>query len=109
MSARENGRGSERSARVVIAVLAAAVVFALLPCLSGFVGAAVLAIVVGPAYERLSLHLGRRLAAILTAVAAVILVLVPGAVLAMSLLAQAPGAFRAVTQSTLLQQLSTLQ
>jgi len=109
MSTREDGQGSERYARVVIAVLAAAVVFALLPFLSGFVGAAVLAIVVGPAYERFTLHLGRRLAAIVTAVGAVILLLVPGAALAMSLLAQAPGALRAVTQSTLLQHLSTLQ
>lgn len=109
MSAREDGHGFERYARVVIAALAVAVVFALLPFLSGFVGAAVLAIVVGPAYERIALHLGRRVAAILTAVGAVILLLVPGAALAMSLLAQAPGAVRAVTQSMLLQRLSTLQ
>ncbi|HEY7234003.1 MAG TPA: AI-2E family transporter [Gemmatimonadaceae bacterium] len=109
MSTREDGQGSERYARVVIGVLAVAIVFALLPFLSGFVGAAVLAIVVGPAYERLSLHLGRRVAAIITAVVAVVVVLVPGAALAMSLLAQAPGALRAVTQSTLLQRLSTLQ
>lgn len=108
MSAREDGSGSERYARVVIAALAAAVVFALLPFLTGFVGAAVLAVVVGPAYERVSLHVGRRVAAIVTAVGAVILVLVPGAALAMSLLSQAPGAVRAVTQSTLLQRLSTL-
>ena len=106
---RRDPRHSELHARLLIAVLGVAVLFALLPFLSGFVGAAVLAVVVSPAHERLSLRLGRRWAALVASLGAVVLVLVPGVVLVMSLLAEAPGAVRAVTQGTLVQRLSTLQ
>lgn len=109
MSARPNGRQSESYARLLILALAAAVLFALIPFLSGFVGAAVLAVVVRPAHERLAARIGRRVAAIVVSLGAFLLVLVPGVALAMSLVAQAPAAARAVAQSPLLQQLSTLQ
>lgn len=101
--------GTERSARIMIAVLGAGVLYALLPFLSGFVGAAVLAIAVRPAYERLSLHLNRRVAAVVATITTMLLVLVPGGAIAMSLLAQAPDVTRNVAQSTLLQSLATLQ
>jgi predicted PurR-regulated permease PerM len=102
-------RSSELFARTLIILLGAAVVYALLPFLSGFVGAAVLAIALSPAHERLSLHLGRRTSAVLTTIGAVILVLVPGAALVLSLLGQLPQVMHAVTQGTLLRELSTLQ
>jgi predicted PurR-regulated permease PerM len=109
VSARPSRRRSEPYARVLIIALAAAVLFALIPFLSGFVGAAVLAVVVRPAHERLSPRIGRRPAAIVASLGAFLLILVPGVALAASLAAQAPAVARAVAQSTLLQQLSTLQ
>lgn len=109
MAARTERRGSERYARVVVGLLGAAVLYALLPFLSGFVGAAVLAIAVTPAYERLSRHINRGAAAVITTIGTVLLVLVPGAALVVSLLAQAPDVARAVTGSPLLQRLGTVQ
>ena len=109
MAARTERHGSERYARVLVALLGAAVLYALLPFLSGFVGAAVLAIAVNPAYERLSRHTSKRTAAVIATTSTVLLVLVPGAALVMSLVAQAPGVARAVTGSPLLQRLGTLQ
>lgn len=100
---------SERYARILIGALGVAVVYALLPFLSGFVGAAVLAIAVSPAHERLSRRIDRRVAAVLLSCGTVLLVLVPGAALVMSLLAQAPGVARAVTESSLLQELGTVR
>ena len=102
-------RGSEWYARLLIGLLGAGVVYALFPFLSGFVGAAVLAIAVSPAYERLSHHMSRRVAAVLATVTTVLLVLVPGAALVISLLAQTPGVARTVTESMLLHRLGALQ
>lgn len=109
MTARTALRSSEWYARVLIALLGAAVVYALLPFLSGFVGAAVLAIAVGPAHERLSRRVSRRAAAVIATITTVLLVLVPGAALVISLLAQAPGVARTVTESSLLHRLAALQ
>ena len=109
MTARMGRRGSERYARLLIALLGAAVVYALFPFLSGFVGAAVLAIAVSPAHERLAQHLGRRVAAVIATITTVLVVLVPGAALVISLLTEAPGVARTVTESTLLHRLATLQ
>lgn len=108
MGARPHHRSAELFARTLIILLGAVVLYALLPFLSGFVGAAVLAIVVGPAHERLSLHVGRRTAAALTTMGAVLLLLIPGVGLIISLLDQAPAVLRGMTQSTLLRELSTL-
>lgn len=107
-SARASDSRSELHARLLILALSAAVLFALIPFLSGFVGAAVLGVVLRPVHARLS-RIGVRPAAIVVSLGAVALVLVPGVALAVSLVAQAPAAARAVAQSTLVQQLSTLQ
>jgi predicted PurR-regulated permease PerM len=109
VGARTHRRSAELVARALIILLGAMVVYALLPFLSGFVGAAVLAIAVSPAHERLSLHLGRRTSAVLTTIGAVLLVLIPGAALVLSLLGQAPDVLRAITQSSLLRELSTVR
>lgn len=103
-----HGRQSEMYARVLVLALAAAVLLALVPFLSGFVGAAVLAVVVRPVHDRLARRLGQRAAGVLASLGAFALVLVPGVALVMSLLSQAPAAARAVAQSTLLRDLSTL-
>lgn len=93
-------------ARVLIVALGALVVYAVLPFLSGLLGAAVLAIAMSPLDERLAAHLGRRVAAAFSTIAAVILVLIPGILLVVLLLGEAPGALRAVTQSRALQELA---
>jgi len=101
--------GTERYARILILVLGLGVLYALLPFISGFIGAIVLAIAIRPAHERLSVHLERRPAAVIASIGALLLVLVPGAALTMSLLTQDPGVARTITQSPLLQRLATFQ
>ena len=96
-------------ARVLIVALCAVVVYALLPFLSGLLGAAVLAIAVSPLHERLAVRLGRRTASAVSTTAAVILVLIPGILLVVLLLGEAPGALRAVTQSRALQELAAFR
>lgn len=102
-------RGAERSARVLLILLGAGVLIALVPFLSGLVGAAVLAVVVMPVRERLARHLPRRPAAIVTTILTLLLVLIPAAALAASLLTQAPDVARAVARSSALQRLASLQ
>lgn len=99
----------ELYARILIASLGVAVALALLPFISGLVGAAILAIVLGPLYRRLAAGIGPRTAALVTTLGAALLMLLPAAVLVLSVLGQAPSVARAVSQSTLLQRLSTLQ
>ena len=99
----------DRYAHILTAALAGAVVFALFPFLSGFVGAAVLAMVVAPVHTRLARRLGLRFAGVICTVGALIVVLVPGAALVAMLVAQAPAAARAVSQSRILQELAALQ
>ena len=101
--------GTDRSARIVVAVLGAAVLYALLPFLSGFIGGAVLAILVRPAYQRLSLRVDRRAAAAMVTIGTMLLLLIPGGAIAMSLLTQAPDVARKVAQSNLVQGLATLR
>ena len=100
---------SERFARALILALSAVVLFALLPFMSGLLGAVMLAVIVRPVCERLAHVIGRRPAAALTAAATVLLLLVPGAVLITSLVAQAPDTIRLVTQSAALRRLAALQ
>ena len=90
-------------ARVLIVGLGAVVVYALLPFLSGLLGAAVLAVAVGPVHDRFVARLGRRAASALSTTGAVILVLIPGILLIVLLLGEAPAALRGVTQSRALQ------
>jgi len=102
-------RGAERSARILLVLLGAGVLIALLPFISGLVGAAVLAVAVAPLCDRLARHLPRRLAAMVTTILTLLLVLIPAAALITSLLTQAPEVARAVARSTALQWLATLQ
>lgn len=102
-------RQNETYARVLIMALGVAVLFALLPFLSGFVGAAVLAVVVNPLQRRFARRFGARIAAAMTVATTVLLMLVPAAVLLVSVLAEAPGAARSVSESTILQRLSSFQ
>ena len=92
-------------ARVLILALGGLVVYALLPFLSGLLGAAVLAVAVRPLHERLVTRMGRRTASALSTTVAVILVLIPGLLFVVLLLGEAPDAMRAVTQSRALQEL----
>lgn len=105
-TARDDEGRSEHYARLLIVALGAVVLFALIPFLSGLVGAAVLAVVMRPVQDWAAPRVGRRFAAIVTSLGAVLLVVLPAAVLAASLLAQAPGALRSVAQSPLLLELS---
>lgn len=100
---------AERNARILILLLGVGVLYALLPFISGFIGATVLAIAARPAYESLSRHVKQRPAAVIVSIGALLLVLVPGVALTMSLLTQAPGVARTITESPLLKRLGTFQ
>jgi predicted PurR-regulated permease PerM len=107
--ARSESDRSELHARWLIAALGAVVLFALLPFLSGFVGAAVLAVVIKPAHDRLAPRCGKRVAAALATAGAVVLLLVPGGLLTMLLISETPAALRDIAESTLFQRLSALK
>ena len=96
-------------ARVLILALGAVVVYALLPFLSGLLGAAVLAVAVSPIHDRLVARLGRRAASAAATTAAILLVLIPGVLLVVLLVGEAPGALRAVTQSRALQEFASFR
>jgi predicted PurR-regulated permease PerM len=100
---------SEVHARWLIAALGAVVLFAVLPFVSGFVGAAVLAVVVKPVHDRLAPRCGKGLAAALATATAVVLLLVPGVLLTMLLISETPAALRTIAQSAVFQRLSTLR
>lgn len=102
-------RTTQVQARTLIVALGAIVVYALLPFLSGLLGAAVLAVAVRPMQDWLDARLGRRIASACSTIAAVILVLVPGVLLLVLLLGEAPGALRAVSQSRAVQGLAAFR
>lgn len=96
-------------ARAMILALGAIVAYALLPFLSGLLGAVVLAISVRPMHEWLVAKLGRRVASACSTIAAIILVLIPGILLVVLLLGEAPDALRTVTRSRAVQGIAALR
>ena len=91
--------GRRWRARILIAVLATAVLVAIAPYLPGLLGAGILYVVCRPAYVRLEPHLGPRAAAIVLAVAAVTLLLMPVVWVSVVAVVQAPGALGRVLTS----------
>jgi predicted PurR-regulated permease PerM len=86
-------------ARVLLAALGLALCVALLPYLSGLIGAVVLYVVCVPSYRRLGARAGYRLTAVASSVAAVLLVLVPAVWLTATALGEMPEVLARVVQS----------
>ena len=99
------GSAQTTHARWIVVGLGALVLFALLPFISGLLGAIVLTIAAQPLHRRLTLRVGARGASLLLAVAALMLVLLPGVIMIVTLFAQTPSALAAVTNSALLQRI----
>ena len=98
-----------RRARVLIAVLIAALAWACAPYLAGLLGGVVLYVVCAPAYRRLAPRLGARPAAFALTIAAAALIVVPAAWLLAAALQEAPGALRQVAESRVFARLAQLR
>jgi predicted PurR-regulated permease PerM len=90
-------------------LLATAVLVAIAPYVPGLLGAGVLYVVCRPVYARLEPRLGPRAAAIMLAVAAVTLLLLPVVWLSVAAVVQAPGALMRVLASDAFAGLASLQ
>jgi predicted PurR-regulated permease PerM len=98
-----------RRARIVIGVLAAGVAWASLPFLAGLLGAVVLAVLFAPPYHRLAPRIGARRAAFLLAVAGVVLLVAPLAVVLVSAIDEAPRVLQRVLASSAFARLGELR
>jgi predicted PurR-regulated permease PerM len=98
-----------RQARVLIALLAAGLVWACAPYVTGLLGAVVLYVVCAPAYRRLARRVGARTAALAVTLAAALLVVAPAAWLLAAVLQEAPGALRSVAESAAVARASELR
>lgn len=93
----------------VIVGLGLAILVAVLPFAVGLLGAGVLYVVCVPGYRRLAPRIGRRTGAALVVAAALLLILVPGAVLVTVAMEQGPEIVRAIPQSQIFQSIASLQ
>jgi predicted PurR-regulated permease PerM len=93
-------------AGVLIALLGLALLFALAPFLSGLLGAVVLSVVFRPLHEKMSQKVPPTLAAILTTVIALIVILLPAAWLTGVLIAEGPDAAETIQDNALLSRIS---
>ncbi|MHB1223427.1 MAG: AI-2E family transporter [Gemmatimonadaceae bacterium] len=100
--------GRRRLARLLIAALAAAVLVAIAPYIPGLIGAVVLHVVFRPVHQRLAARMGPRMAAIMLAVGAVALLLLPAAWLMVVAIEQAPGALARMLTGDAFDRLATL-
>jgi predicted PurR-regulated permease PerM len=98
-----------RRARIVIAVLAAGVAWASLPFLGGLLGAVVLAVLFAPVHRWLAPKVGQRRAALLLAVATVLLLVTPVAVVLASSIQEGPKLFQRALASAAFARLSELR
>jgi predicted PurR-regulated permease PerM len=89
--------------------LGLAIAVALLPFAVGLLGAAVLYVVCAPAHRWLSPRLGARWAAALVLLGALLLILLPGAVLVTVAMEQAPSVLRGLPNSPIFEQLARLR
>ncbi len=100
--------GSRQRAQLLILALAVALLVALFPFLPGLLGAVVLHVIFRPTYERLTPRIGEWMTSVLIAVAAILLLLLPGVWITMILVEQAPGALARLLASDAFSWLSAL-
>lgn len=98
-----------KRARVTIGVLAAGVVWASLPFLAGLLGAIVLAVLLAPVHRALAPRIGTRRASLLLAVASVVLLVAPIALVLASAIDEAPRLLQRVLASAAFARLADLR
>ena len=91
-----------RLIRRILVALAVATLVAVVPFLSGLVGALILFVLARPAHERLARHVPSRVSAVILAAAALALLLMPGAWLLSTIVAEATSALRSLPTNSLL-------
>jgi predicted PurR-regulated permease PerM len=101
--------GSRTRARILIALLAAGILYGAGPYLPGLLGAAVLYVVSVPVYHKLARRMNSSWAALIITVGAAILLVIPAVWMAAVAIEQAPAALTAVTQSDSFDRLSALR
>ncbi|MEO7218207.1 MAG: AI-2E family transporter, partial [Gemmatimonadaceae bacterium] len=102
--------GSSRTrAKVLIALLAAGILYGAGPFLPGLLGAAVLYVVSVPVYRKIVSRMGKSWAALIVTVGAALLLVLPAVWLGAVAIAQAPDAFARLASSETFARLSTLR
>lgn len=96
-------------AKVLIALLAAGILYGAGPFLPGLLGAAVLYVVSVPVYHGIVPRMGKSWAALVVTVGVALLLVLPAVWLAAVTIAQAPDAFARLTSSDTFARLSTLR
>jgi Predicted permease len=95
----DSGHGSVRDdrsrARILVVSLGVVITVALLPFVTGLLGAAVLYVVFGRLHTMLASRVGRRAGGLLTTLLAALLIVLPGMWLAMTLVGEGPAAVAA--------------
>lgn len=98
-----------RRARIAIGVLGAGVTWASLPFLGGLLGAVVFAVLLAPPHRWLAPKLGPRRAALLLAIATVLLLVAPVALVLASIIQEGPHLFQRALASATFARLSDLR
>ena len=88
-----------RLIRRILLVLAAAALLAVVPFLAGLIGALILFVLAHPLHRRLTRHIPARVSAFALALGALVLLLVPGAWLLGTIVAEGTGALRSLQTS----------
>ena len=96
-------------AAFLVAALGIAIALALAPFASGLLGIAVLYVICAPTHRRLSRRIPPRLSALLVLTVALVLVLLPLAVVVGIVVSEAPGTIAALQQSAVLGRVETLR
>ncbi len=100
---------TRRQAQILLLALAAVVLMAIFPYITGLLGAGVLYVLCAPLQRRLATMLPRRLSAAVLTLAALIAIALPGAWLVAVIVSEAPGAFQRVQASGVFQRLLEMQ
>lgn len=96
-------------AGLLVAVLGIAIAVALAPFASGLLGIAVLYVICAPAHRRLSRTIPPRVSALIVLTIALVLVLLPLAVVVGVVVAQAPDTIQALQENAVLERLSSMR
>jgi len=108
-SSHGDARHDRARARMLIVALGVLIIVALLPFVTGLLGAAVLYVVFGRLHTRLAHRVGSRAAALFTTVLAAMLIVLPGMWLAMTTLSEGPAAVTAFEHGRLVSEISTFR
>jgi predicted PurR-regulated permease PerM len=96
-------------ARILVISLGVLITIALLPFVTGFLGAAVCYVVFVRVHSLLAARVGQRAAALLTTITAAMLIVLPGMWLAMTIVGEGPGAISALERGRFVSTVSTFR